>query len=143
MGTHPTHAVLFKGDKRVKVQPNEIVESDVKLGGNFMPFDENILDEMERKIKTQKSYVESAVESKDIAVKELKSKHEAEMNALVEEHDAKIKSLDERVSVFVGQKKDISDNISKAQTLIQDKIDRLTASAKKISEVSWEKKAKK
>jgi hypothetical protein len=71
----------------------------------------------------------------------LEAKHKAEIKALSVEEDAKIKSLEDRLEIFVEQKTHIADNIDKAKLMIQNKIDNLMESAKKLDTV--EKKERK
>ena len=141
MGLHKTYAVLSKNGKRVEVQPNEVVESEVKLWWGFKPFNENILDTIAETIATQQKYVDVAKEEKDKKISELEAKHKAEIKALSVEEDAKIKSLEDRLEIFVEQKTHIADNIDKAKLMIQNKIDNLMESAKKLDTV--EKKERK
>lgn len=139
MGVHPTYAVLQKNGKRVEVQPNEVVDSEVILGWSFMAFDENIIDSIDKKITLQEQYVLSAEWQKDLLVKELKAKHKEEMNALLVQEDAKIKTLTDRLDLFKSQKTQVAKNIDKAKLNIQHKIDALTQSVKKFD---WLEKPK-
>ncbi len=140
MGLHKTYAVLSKNGKRVEVQPNEVVESEVKLWWGFKPFNENILDTIAETIATQQKYVDVAKAEKERKVSELKAKHKAELEAIVSEEDAKIQWLEDRVAIFEAQKTNIADNIDKAKLMIQNKIDSLMESAKSLDTVAKKEK---
>lgn len=148
MGAAETRVVLKKWGARVDVQPGEVVESEIKLSGNFLVFDETILDNYDAQITDQQAHIDSTTEVFVAEREELLKKHKAELKAFDANKDATLRVLEDRLQIFLDKKSVLADNIAKATNVIdaqmdilakkKDQIEQLTSSDPKASEATKE-----
>lgn len=122
MGNAATNVVLRRWEARVVVKPGEVVDSEIKLSGNFIVFDDTILDKYDAQIESQQAHIDSTTETYDIQRNELLKKHKDELKAFDAKRDSELEVLNGRLEVFLDKKATIAENINKATNIIDKQV---------------------